>query len=90
MPFPVFPCFPPAHQWTALVHADTICTIIPPIKVDLLVTEAAPGVRGNTAQGGTKRVMTETGTSITTPLFINTGDRIRVNTETGEYVERIS
>ena len=60
-----------------------------PIKVDLVVSEAPPTLRGDTAQGGTKQIILETGATITTPLFINTGDTVRVNTETGEYVERV-
>lgn len=59
-----------------------------PIKIELKVVEAPPATRGNTAQGGSKQVKLETGASISTPLFINEGDTIRVNTETGEYVER--
>lgn len=59
-----------------------------PIKADFRVTEAPPNVRGNTAQGGTKQVVIETGARIGTPMFVETGDIIRVNTETGEYVER--
>ncbi len=60
-----------------------------PIKVDLLVTEAPPSIKGNTAQGGNKQVVLETGASINVPLFINAGDVVRVNTETGEYAERV-
>lgn len=60
-----------------------------PIKVDLKVTEAAPAVRGNTIQGGMKIVTLETGLAINTPMFVNTGDTIVVNTATGEYVERV-
>lgn len=59
-----------------------------PIKVELKVTEAPPSIKGNTAQGGTKVVVLETGATINAPLFINEGDTIRVNTSTGEYVER--
>lgn len=60
-----------------------------PIKVELKVTEAPPSTRGNTAQGGSKLVKLETGAEINTPLFVNEGDTIRINTETGEYVERV-
>lgn len=60
-----------------------------PIKVDLLVKEAPPSIKGNTAQGGNKQILLETGASVNVPLFINTGDTVRVNTETGEYVERV-
>lgn len=59
-----------------------------PIKMDLKVTEAPPDVRGNTVQGGSKVVQLETGASINVPMFVKEGDIIRVNTETGEYVER--
>lgn len=60
-----------------------------PVKVELLVKEAPPAVRGNTVQGGTKQVTLETGATINTPLFVNEGDIIRINTETEEYVERV-
>lgn len=59
-----------------------------PIKVELKVTEAPPDVRGNTAQGGSKVVTLETGATLTVPMFVKQGDVIRINTETGEYVER--
>ncbi|HET8581587.1 MAG TPA: elongation factor P [Candidatus Paceibacterota bacterium] len=59
-----------------------------PVKAELKVVEAPPSTRGNTAQGGTKLVTLETGATVTTPLFIETGDVIRINTETGTYVER--
>src|SRR3989338_8082320 len=60
-----------------------------PIKVDFKVTEAPPGIKGDTASGGGKPVTLETGAIITAPLFINVGDTIRVNTQTGEYTERV-
>lgn len=60
-----------------------------PIKMDFVVKEAPPAVRGNTAQGGTKAVVVEGGATVQVPLFINEGDSIRINTETGEYVERL-
>ncbi len=60
-----------------------------PIKVELKVVEAPPNMKGNTAQGGNKVVKVETGASVNAPLFINEGDTIRVNTENGEYVERV-
>ena len=66
-----------------------IISIKVPIKVDLIITEAPPGERGNTAQGGNKLVTLETGAQVSVPLFINTGDIIRVNTLTGSYVERV-
>ena len=66
-----------------------IVSIQVPVKVDLKVIEAPPDVRGNTAQGGSKIVTLETGTNITVPMFVKAGDVIRINTETGEYVERV-
>ena len=60
-----------------------------PIKVQLKVIEAPPGVKGERAQPGTKQVTLETGAKINVPLFIETGDIIEVNTETGEYVRRV-
>ncbi len=60
-----------------------------PIKVDLKVVEAPPAIKGNTAQGGNKVVKVETGAAVNAPLFVSEGDTIRINTGTGEYVERV-
>ena len=68
---------------------EKLLRIVLPIKIDFAVTDAPPGLRGDTAQGGTKTVIIETGAKIQTPLFIGAGDTIRVNTQTGEYVERV-
>ena len=59
------------------------------IKVELKVKEAAPAVKGNTVQGGSKRVVLETGAEIDAPMFVNEGDTLVINTNTGEYVERL-
>ncbi len=59
-----------------------------PPKIELKVTEAPPAIKGHTAQGGTKLVTLETGVKINVPFFINENDLIRLNTQTGEYVER--
>jgi len=59
-----------------------------PIKIELKVVSAPPGVKGNSAGSVTKQVELETGAKINAPLFINEGDVIRINTETGEYAER--
>ena len=56
--------------------------------MELKVKEAPPNTRGNTAQGGNKVVTLETGADINVPMFINAGDKVIVNTESGEYVER--
>ncbi|HFC36144.1 MAG TPA: elongation factor P [Candidatus Moranbacteria bacterium] len=60
-----------------------------PVKIKLKVTEAPPGIKGDTASGGDKLVTLETGAKITTPLFVEKGDVIVVNTEKGEYVSRV-
>mgnify|MGYP001561557616 CR=1 FL=1 len=67
---------------------DKLFNVKLPIKVELKVTEAPPDVRGNTAQGGSKIVTLETGATLTVPMFIKEGDVLRINTETGQYVER--
>jgi len=67
---------------------DQVININLPIKMDFKVVEAPPGIKGNTAQGGTKIVTIESGAQISVPLFIEEGDIIKVNTERGEYVER--
>ena len=72
----------------AVMFNDKIIGVKLPIKIELKVVEAPPAVRGDTAQGGTKQIKTETGATLTVPLFINEGDIIRVNTDTKEYVER--
>jgi len=65
--------------------------INPPIKVELEVKDTEPAIRGNTAQGSVmKPAILETGTKIQVPIFVKVGDMIRVNTETGEYVERVN
>ncbi len=60
-----------------------------PIKVELKVTEAPPAIKGDTAKGGNKLVTLETGAQINAPIFVSEGDVIRINTTTGEYVERV-
>ncbi len=71
-----------------LYFGDSAINIELPIKMDFEVVEAPPAVKGNTADGGSKQVTIETGVKVNVPLFIKTGDRIRVNTQTGEYSER--
>lgn len=73
----------------AILFEGDIITVELPIKMDFEVKEAPPAIRGDTAQGGVKQVTLETGASINAPLFIEQGDIIRINTQTGEYVERV-
>ena len=77
------------QECSALCVSGDIVSITPPIKVEVVVKEAPPNVKGNTAQGGSKRVVLETGAIVNTPLFIETDDTIEVNTQTGEYVRRV-
>jgi elongation factor P len=60
-----------------------------PTFVELAVTQAEPGLRGDTATGGTKPATLESGVTIQVPLFINEGDRVKVDTRTGSYIERL-
>ncbi len=67
---------------------ELVIGIKTPIKVELKVTEAPPSIKGSTMTGGNKVATLETGATVNVPLFINAGETIRVNTETGEYAER--
>lgn len=71
-----------------LYFKDRPVAIDLPVKIALKVVSAPPGVKGNSAGNVTKVVELETGAQINVPMFINEGDVIRINTETGEYVER--
>ena len=72
----------------ATIFKDKVIKVTMPIKMDFKVIEAPPSIKGNTAQGGNKVITLEGGATINAPLFINEGDMVKVNTETGEYVER--
>lgn len=79
----------PNSQVEVIEFEEKIINVALPIKMDFKVIEAPPGNRGDTAQGGTKAVKIETDAIINVPLFIEEGDTIRVNTQTGLYVERV-
>ena len=72
-----------------LIFEEKIIRLRIPIKVQLMVKEAPPGVQGDRAQGGTKTVTLETDAQINVPLFVEEGDIIEVNTETSEYTRRV-
>ena len=72
-----------------LSYKGSVFGIEPPTFVELTVTETEPGFAGNTATGATKPATLETGASIQVPLFVNEGDTIRIDTRTGEYMERV-
>lgn len=79
----------PETEIKAFTFGEKIINIELPIKMDFKVIEAPPAIKGATAQGGTKLITLETGAKINAPLFINEGDIIRINTQSGEYVERM-
>ena len=79
----------PQTKVTALMFGEKFISIQLPVKMEFKVTMAPPAIRGNTSSGGNKQVEIETGAMIGTPLFIEEGDIIRVNTETGMYAERV-
>lgn len=71
-----------------LVHGETVISVELPFFVTLQVAETDPGVRGDTAQGGTKPAKLETGAVVNVPLFLNEGDMIRVDRREDKYIER--
>jgi elongation factor P len=73
---------------TIVSHRGNPLTVEVPTFVELAVAKTEPGVRGDTASGGSKPATLETGAVIQVPLFINIGDRVRVDTRTGNYIER--
>ncbi len=79
----------PNSEVEVLTYEEKPITITIPVKVELAVKDAPPAVKGNTVSGGTKLVELATGAKINVPLFINTGDVVRINTDTGEYTERV-
>lgn len=78
----------PDSQVEAIYFNDKIINIALPVKIKLRVTEAPPNIKGNTAQGGTKTAILESGAKVQVPLFVKTGDEIIVNTQTGFYASR--
>ncbi len=80
----------PKSDIDAVVYDEKIIGINIPIKVELKVTEAMEAVKGNTSSGATKAVVLETGATVYVPMFINEGDVVAINTESGQYTERVS
>jgi elongation factor P len=74
----------------AMLFDEKIIGISLPIKVELKVTEAPPAVKGNTATGANKQITLESGAVVNAPIFISEGEIVRINTQTGEYVERVN
>ncbi len=69
-------------------YKGNVFSVEPPIFVELEVTDTEPGFKGDTATGTTKPATLETGATVKVPLFISTGDKLRIDTRTGEYIER--
>src|SRR3989338_4858886 len=78
-----------ALVWTNEDDEEKIIKITLPIKINFKVKEAPPAVRGDTSKGGNKVITLENGATLNAPMFINEGDVVSINTETGEYVERV-
>ena len=78
------------ETYRCTVYNDEILDIQIPSKVVYLVAEAEEAIKGDTVQGATKFVTTETGLRVRVPIFIKQGEKIRVNTETREYLERVN
>lgn len=72
-----------------LVYGEEPLDVKLPTTVDLIVTETAPSFKGNTASGGGKPATLETGAVVQVPFFVNVGDTVRVNTDSGEYLTRV-
>ena len=72
-----------------LSHNGVVFAIEPPLFVELEITDTEPGFKGDTATGATKPATVETGASVLVPLFVETGDRISIDTRTGEYLKRV-
>ncbi|RJP28823.1 MAG: elongation factor P [Candidatus Omnitrophota bacterium] len=75
-------------ELNASFYEGEVLNIILPFFINFLVTHTEPGIKGDTAKSGTKPATIETGATIQVPLFVNPGDVIRVDTRTGEYIER--
>lgn len=72
-----------------LSHNGEVFSVEPPLFVELEITDTEPGFKGDTATGATKPATVETGAQVNVPLFVGTGDRIKIDTRTGEYLSRV-
>jgi elongation factor P len=84
----VLPFLKEGNPVSVLRYEDSVIGVELPLTVDLEIAETEPGLRGDTVSGTTKPARLETGASVQVPLFVNQGDRIRVDTRTGNYIER--
>lgn len=72
-----------------LSHNGEVFSVEPPLFVELEITETEPGFKGDTTTGATKPAVVETGATVYVPLFVEIGDRIKIDTRTGEYLSRV-
>lgn len=72
-----------------LTHNGVVFAIEPPLFVELVITDTEPGFKGDTAQGATKPAVVETGATVYVPLFVEQGDKISIDTRTGDYLKRV-
>ena len=70
-------------------YNGNVFSVEPPLFVELEVTDTEPGFKGDTATGATKPATLETGATINVPLFVNSGDKLKIDTRTGEYLSRV-
>ncbi len=77
------------EKLSIVIYGDQVVGVEIPNTVELLVTHTDPGVKGDTVSGGSKPATLETGLVVNVPFFINVGDRLRIDTRTGAYVERV-
>jgi len=70
-------------------YNGSVFAIEPPLFVELEITETEPGFKGDTATGASKPAIVETGAQVSVPLFVNQGDKIKIDTRTGEYLSRV-
>ncbi|MCR5654092.1 MAG: elongation factor P [Lachnospiraceae bacterium] len=70
-------------------HNGAVFAVEPPLFVELEITETEPGFKGDTATGATKPAIVETGAQVLVPLFVNQGDKIKIDTRTSEYLSRV-
>ncbi len=72
-----------------LSHAGQVFAIEPPLFVELVITDTEPGFKGDTATGASKPAVVETGATVYVPLFVEQGDKIQIDTRSGEYMKRV-
>ena len=70
-------------------HNGSVFSVEPPLFVELEITETEPGFKGDTATGASKPAIVETGAQIYVPLFVDQGDKVKIDTRTGEYLSRV-